>query len=126
MSDRNPPFDSPPNYDARANPNRGVRVHPMPKMTHRRFKRFLREMDALCQSHQSTWRLAMREKCDEATVNVNLLYWTAARKFINLLEYLGTTNDPASRRDTPTGQSGGDSGERGSREHPAGGTEDRD
>lgn len=120
MSDHNPPYDLTRPYDARSNPNRGVRVHPMPKMTHRRFKRFLRELDALCQSHEATWRLAMREQADPDTVRVNLLYWKAARRFLNTVEYLGTANDPATRRQPPTGKPHGDPGVIGPGQRPPG------
>ena len=126
MSDRNPPHDSTSDYDPRANPNRGVRVHPMPRITHRRLKRFIRELDALCQSHQSTWRLAHREQADETTVRVNLMYWTAARKFLHIIEYLGTSNDPASHRGTPPGQPGRNPGIVDGRQHPPGGPEEGD
>lgn len=85
-------------YDPRRNPERGVRVHPLPRSYHRRFAAFVAELDVMAQSHLATWRLAVREGLDDRVVNANLVYWTSFRKALNTIEYLGTTNDPSKRR----------------------------
>lgn len=87
----------PEHYDARRNPNRGVRVRPLPKRWHSRFRQFCRELQQLADSHHSTIRLATREDVLTDQFNAHAIYWRSVKRFINYLEYLGTSNDSASR-----------------------------
>lgn len=87
--------------DPRSRPHRGVRVKPLPRIMHPIFRRFVADLDKLAQSHLSTWKLAERSCGEFPQVNANLIYWSSVRRFLNHLEYLGTTNDPGSRRRSP-------------------------
>lgn len=88
---------SPRPYDARRNPRRGVRVNPLPRHMHREFTRFMAESRLYLQSQLSTWKLAARELPDEPYVQAQLVYWSAALRWMNQLEYLGTTNGTRDR-----------------------------
>lgn len=82
-------------YDPRKNPKRGVRIKPLPRIVQPAFRRFCAEVRVYAQSQVSTWKLAKREYADLPFVHTNLVYWQSVVKFINHLEYLGTSNDPA-------------------------------
>lgn len=82
-------------YDARARPKRGVHVKGLPFHMLPEFRVFCSELRTHAQSHISTWRLAKRE-VDHDIVDKQLAYWRSALKYINTIEYLGTTaNDPS-------------------------------
>jgi hypothetical protein len=81
----------PPPYDIRKNPCRGVRVPPLPRHVHHDFRRFCDGLRAHAQSHLSTITLA-RSSHENAWTRGELAYWRSCLKYINTLEYLGTTN----------------------------------
>lgn len=84
-------------YDPRANPERGVRIEPLPVECHPAFRRFVESVVWLIQSHTSTWQHAKLTNPNEPMIDANLVYWYSCRRFMNYLEYLGTSNDPAKR-----------------------------
>lgn len=81
-----------PIYDPRSNPRRGVRVKPLPRFAHPAFRRLCSDVRVLIQSHLSTWKLADREIHDDKIIHANLIYWSSALRFVNHIEYLGTSN----------------------------------
>jgi hypothetical protein len=78
--------------DLRRKPRRGVRIDPLPTHMHREFSRFVSQLDAMIQSHISTYALADREGADRAHFDAVEIYWRSARKFLRHAEYLGTRN----------------------------------
>jgi hypothetical protein len=83
--------DMNPNYDARRNPRRGVKVPPLPRHVHSEFRRFCDGLRTHAQSHLSTWTLA-KSYGDDVMTRGQTAYWRAVLKYINYIEYLGTTN----------------------------------
>jgi hypothetical protein len=90
--------DLPDGYDPRKNPQRGVRVKPLPRATHGVFTAFMLEYRCLVQSHISTWALANREMMGTAVVESNLIYWRSVLRSLDHIIYLATQNDPSKRR----------------------------
>ena len=83
--------------DPRSYPDRGVRIKPMPRIMHRAYRRFVRDVSFYVRSHISTWKLANREIHEDRIIQANLIYWESVLKFLDHLEYLGTSNDSVSR-----------------------------
>lgn len=77
--------------DARSDPNRGVSITPLPKHMHPAFRQLCDDLRRHAQSHYSTWKYATHIS-DGSMVNANAIYWRCVLRYINTLEYLGTTN----------------------------------
>lgn len=85
-------------YDVRSQPQRGVRVHRLPRYAIPAFKRLCGELRTHAQSHYSTWRWAASES-DSHTVHANAIYWRSVIKYLSHLEYLGTNGIQHTNRD---------------------------
>lgn len=96
--------------DPRSHPRRGVRVRPMPVMTHVQFRAFLEQVQLLVMEHRDTWRLAKIEDPTSVYAQDMHTYWSHAFKFLNYLEYLGTSNDPFRHPQRPADPTGRDPG----------------
>ena len=92
--DEETPSREPREYDVRRNPRRGVRIHPLPRGHHREFRRLCAESIVYIQSQLSTWHLAARDTPDHAFVQGQLVYWSAALRWMRHLEYFATHNAP--------------------------------
>jgi hypothetical protein len=82
-------------HDPRSNPNRGVRVRPLPEDMHDVFTAFVSELRVHVDSHLSTWRAAMRIDDSDMTLR-EYIYWHSARRYLNTIEYLGTVGHDSS------------------------------
>lgn len=80
-----------PGYDPRKEPNRGVRVPPLPRHVHSEFRDFVDGLRSHAQSHLSTLTLARNSGLGEWSAPRER-YWRSVLKYLNTVEYLGTAN----------------------------------
>lgn len=72
------------------------RVSPLPRFMHKRFIALCNDIRDHANRHYGTWRRASHFS-DAIEVVANAIYWRSVVRFINTLEYLGTSNAKSDR-----------------------------